>query len=489
MNDRLMLEWRVLFAVLAALLGACAEQPPRGTLALTDPAASSCYSDFLHSDATIAAAARGDAQAWRVPGFPFLRIDRLLASFTAEVDSNAKRATWLAHAAALDRIARTRELDNLATPASEIAALDRCRLRLVDAVATDKAAWARLRTVAGAVPDDYREWARIAGLYPLSARLVLAGVRRLQAEASPILIDSSALSATAGELYVLAPTANIDAPATTALPDALGLLQTDVALQSRLLALYAPQFTVTIGDDNDRPGQITQAGAIKVDTTSPAVYSHIAYTRFGDATLLQLVYTWWFPARPAARALDVLSGNLDGLTWRVTLDRDGQPLIYDVMHNCGCYHMFFPSTRLRLRGTADELAEPPWIPFTIPRDWHGPVRLQLASGSHYLTALAPATAAAGAHTYVLHAHTDLLSLPVDASQRASLFDEHGLVPGTTRGERWFLWPMGVRAAGSMRQWGHHATAFVGRRHFDEARLFERYFTRAASAGAAASAFE
>ena len=24
----------------------------------------------------------------------------------------------------------------------------------------------------------------------------------------------------------------------------------------------------------------------------------------------------------------------------------------------------------------------------------------------------------------------------------------------------------------MRQWGHHATAFIGRRHFDDADLFE-----------------
>jgi hypothetical protein len=27
----------------------------------------------------------------------------------------------------------------------------------------------------------------------------------------------------------------------------------------------------------------------------------------------------------------------------------------------------------------------------------------------------------------------------------------------------------------MRQWGRHATAFVGKRHFDDAHLFERYF--------------
>ena len=36
-------------------------------------------------------------------------------------------------------------------------------------------------------------------------------------------------------------------------------------------------------------------------------------------------------------------------------------------------------------------------------------------------------------------------------------------------------PMGVPEPGAMRQWGRHATAFVGRRHFDDADLFEKYF--------------
>ena len=35
--------------------------------------------------------------------------------------------------------------------------------------------------------------------------------------------------------------------------------------------------------------------------------------------------------------------------------------------------------------------------------------------------------------------------------------------------------MGIPNAGAMRQWGHHATAFVGRRHFDDARLLENSF--------------
>ena len=59
--------------------------------------------------------------------------------------------------------------------------------------------------------------------------------------------------------------------------------------------------------------------------------------------------------------------------------------------------------------------------------------------------------------------------------RRSAFAPDGLVSGTERLERFFFWPMGIASAGAMRQSGRHATAFVGRRHFDEADLVERRF--------------
>ena len=73
---------------------------------------------------------------------------------------------------------------------------------------------------------------------------------------------------------------------------------------------------------------------------------------------------------------------------------------------------------------------------------------------------------------------ELTRLPLKAGQgTASLFDENGFVPGTERLEWVVLWPMGIEKPGAMRQWGHHATAFVGRRHFDEPELIARYFRR------------
>jgi hypothetical protein len=63
--------------------------------------------------------------------------------------------------------------------------------------------------------------------------------------------------------------------------------------------------------------------------------------------LLQLVYTLSFPERPARGVVDFLAGRLDGVTWRVTLAPDGEPLVYDSIHPCGCYHVFFPTPRAR----------------------------------------------------------------------------------------------------------------------------------------------
>jgi hypothetical protein len=75
----------------------------------------------------------------------------------------------------------------------------------------------------------------------------------------------------------------------------------------------------------------------------------------------------------------------------------------------------------------------------------------------------------------------LRALPLPASAGGGTRSTYGpdsLVPGSERPERFVYWPMGVPSAGQMRQWGHHATALIGRRHFDDPRLIDRYFTLA-----------
>ena len=109
------------------------------------------------------------------------------------------------------------------------------------------------------------------------------------------------------------------------------------------------------------------------------------YARYGERVLLQLVYTLWFPERPKSGTFDLLGGRLDGLVWRVTLAPDGEPLIYDSIHPCGCYHQFFPTPRARVRAAPDPQEEWAFVPAALPRVAEGerPV-VSIESRTHYI---------------------------------------------------------------------------------------------------------
>jgi hypothetical protein len=125
----------------------------------------------------------------------------------------------------------------------------------------------------------------------------------------------------------------------------------------------------------------------------------------------------------------------------------------------------------------ETLDEPAFSPQILPRIGAADrLTLRLESGTHYLQrVVVEEWGTRGAVEYRFEEDDALRSLPLPGGGRRSLFRPDGIVPGTERGERWLFWPMGVPEPGAMRQWGRHATAFVGRRHFDEARLMERYF--------------
>jgi hypothetical protein len=247
-----------------------------------------------------------------------------------------------------------------------------------------------------------------------------------------------------------------------------------------LLATFAPVLEIDELDRSDRIGtpELGAGGTPDVDTSKPVVYVRAAHTRYGDETLLQLVYSFWFPERPRMSAVDLLAGRLDGITWRVTLDGRGEPLLFDSIHNCGCYHMFFPTGSLSPRTISQTYQEPvliaarlgPWRPGERPI-------LRIAARTHYIQNVrygaGPDISTGTAYTFA--SDDELRRLRNGNNARYSLFRPDGIVAGTQRAERYVFWPMGVPDPGAMRQWGRHATAFVGRRHFDDAFLIERYF--------------
>ena len=435
-------------------------------------------------DAEVDGAGVRDAQYTRLAGFPHLRVDRLLASLKERAArSDAALRAYGERMAELDLEARRHEVRNLPTLSDEartqaLRRASECSSRL--RAADREHAAAVLAAVQ--VPDDYSTMQRVLGLYAITKFPFAAGVDRWQ---------THTLAAFAHEPDEANPRVRFSPPPSAALPravvagilaraayDSLGHPNLSPREVQLLAAAYAPSFEVEIRADHDRFGVLRfrrGSGAPEVDAAEPTVYVNAAYTRYGEHVLVQLVYTIWFPERPASGAFDLLAGRLDGVMWRVTLAPDGEPILYDSIHACGCFHMFFPTPRARPRPAPDGLDEWAFVPHSVPHaDEDERVVLSIASATHYIERVRLERAASLVR-YAFRPYDELRSLPRAGGVHASLFGPDGIVPGTQRGERFFFWPMGIASAGAMRQWGRHATAFVGRRHFDDAHLLERRF--------------
>jgi hypothetical protein len=123
-------------------------------------------------------------------------------------------------------------------------------------------------------------------------------------------------------------------------------------------------------------------------------------------------------------------------------------------------------------------------PQAMPRVASGERPLvRVASATHYIEHVGLVHGSDSLARYELRPYAELRSLQRFGPGRESAFDEDGLVAGSERAERYLFWPMGIASAGAMRQWGRHATAFVGRRHFDDADLIEKRFELDMDAGA------
>ena len=476
------------FAAPAAmlLLGACATvQPPQSLhLRAADPEVRDCAEWFRSTDAAVDAAGVRDREASPVAGFPYLRSTRFLAALMPAANTDVLRRTWLEQLRQADLQARAAELRNLpAAQTADSSRAQRCGALLLNRDLQQPELSAMLAERVR-VPDAYSDGLRIAGLYGLTRIPFTGGVAQWHAEARAMFERSrkGEPSAHPVERYAPAGTGRYSRAEVAALlkraDPALGLLSLNADETSRLLATYAPVFEVETTGEFDRPGALRwgEARHPVPDTQKPVVYQRLSYTRYGGRTLVQLVYTMWFGERPVDKSFDILAGGLDGLVWRVTLAPDGEPLVFDTMHPCGCYHMFFPTPLAAVQPAPDPDDEWAFIPATLTRvQENEQVRLRIATRSHYLLDVGVQPVAAAARGYGMLDEQVLRSLPLPGGGYRSIYGADALVAGTERGERFLFWPMGIPSAGAMRQWGNHATAFLGRRHFDDADLLERRF--------------
>lgn len=472
----------VLAVAACATVDPYAGAPIREHLARNDDVGD-CARLFRDADEAIDRAGVRDAQAPRVPGFPYLRVDRFAESLADKAAGlHDGFAPWSELMARLDREARTVEVDNAGDwrlPAP--AALDACRYQLAVA---DGARLTELRSSAH-VPDDYSLAARALGVYPLTRLAFAGGIRRWHEQTRADFAAAEITPPGDGALVRYRPVADVSPPR---VPRSLAfsLPQRSAAQWSELLLRHAPVLAIETATDDDRIGRLAwrdDSGRMRVhvETQTPVAYARVALAKLADQVVAQLVYTFWFPARPSAGAIDLLAGELDGIVWRVTLDARFEPLVFDSIHPCGCYHLFFPTERVRAKPQPESLDEGMFAPQTVETVRPGDrLVLRVASRTHYLQRIEfEAEYSSGpARAYVIRDEDELrrLPLPADAGGRTrSVYGPDGLIAGSERGERFFFWPMGIASAGQMRQWGRHATAFVGRRHFDDPYLIDRYF--------------
>ncbi|MFT5722754.1 MAG: hypothetical protein ACI9W6_003090 [Motiliproteus sp.] len=447
-----------------------------------------------------------DPLGYPIATYPYLRVNRLLASFSKQLNTQARQQAWYQRLYRLGKDARQVELDNLspAVTADTREQLERCIEQRASRDLQAKDVFAQL-TRRAQVPDLYSDWQRALGLFPLTRQIVLRQIASHQQRWRQ-QFNSPALLQGPSRLYQ----PPLSKPLETELISSwleqarnnnpLGLPELDSARQLALFRHFAPlwqSFTHSSADLIGRPQW--RDGAPDIDTNDPVTYLLPSYTRFNGQILLQLNYMAWFPERPSQRPLDLYAGPLDGLIWRVTLDADGRVLLYDSIHPCGCYHLIFPVAKGLSIKPPDAAVEQPLILSGIaPGREQGRLVLQLTPEDHYLQGIAladerkpgaaldnqsldnPALDNKSDHKsdnrrrYRFDSYHQLRSLAT-ADGRRNLFDPDGLVGATARLERFLLWPMGVNSPGAMRVWGAHAIGFANRRYFDDPQLFEQFF--------------
>ena len=448
--------------------------------------------DFLASlDKKTEEAGVLDPGVFRVKDYPYLRVNRFISSFRDEVNGKAAFAGWVDRMQAIDQHARKFEIANL--PDSAVASLDSVNQRagLYQKVKTCgnilKAAdfqnvknQKRLRRSVS-VPDDYIPIRRVLGLYPLTSWFVSHRISVWHDEAhktfstkppakwETIQYVPAGPLIRSGSVTLVKPTRR----------EALGIPVYSKKELETLFRIWAPVWEIQFKGDYDRIGTPiwNGKGVLNVDIGRPVTYTLISFTRFGKDILTQLNYIIWFPSRPKEGVLDIYGGLLDGLNYRVTLDDNGQAILYETIHNCGCYYKAYPTHRLQVLKKID-YAEPPLIleaPDINPLK--DAMTVAMETRAHFVQHLYPSSRKSQAATivYSFADYNRLRSLSYSRDHRKSMFDQSGIVPESDRLERFILWMTGVYSPGAMRQWGRHAVAFVGKRDFDDPFYMDNMF--------------
>jgi hypothetical protein len=448
---------------------------------------------------TVAETGTTDAGTVTIPGFPYLRTSRFLSAMAENVTDDARFADWLTLMKQQAAGGFEKEIQNLPASAVEKTAADARippnRSALLEKVSVCASALSAkdetqpdFRNVllsAPHAPDEYSRTMRILGLYPLASLPVAYLTHRAQKKFNGWFDTPMENLPVQGRLIAYGPEETSRTPKEIvrklfemAPENSLHMKIFDSDSIRKLAEALAPTIIQDVSGPHDVPGKVGwKEGRVDIEAATPALYYYLSNAMVKQKPIVQINYVAWFSARKGPLAPSIERGPLDGLTLRISLTPDGEPLMLDIMNNCGCYHMFIPGKEAVVKRKEKSLAidafVPQWLPDNFPVF---PLHVRANSGWHQVQrAWAAKEPLSSTSAYRLIPYQELESLPHPDGQHESVFNARGIMKGSDRIEPFLLFSMGVPSVGSMRQRGHHAISLVGRDHFDAPDLFEKNF--------------
>jgi hypothetical protein len=455
--------------------------------------------EFLNRlDEIVKEAGVRDASSVSVPKFPYLRANRFLESLKKNVKSDEEKREWVRWMQELDLESRKKEISNLPDQAvlsiemKDVKKMDReslyaqvksCSSKLLDYDQVGPGFYETLFPLVH-VPDEYSFFRRAMGLYPLiSIPVVVVTERsrdkmrnRFATRLNELPVDGSLKAYFPAKGISLAEN-QIREIMERSKMNLLRAPRLDKDEEEKLVWSFAPILIQDVAASYDQIGEVIwEKGKVEVNPEKPTVYYYLSQAILKGEPILQINYVLWYSERAGERPPGIEKGRLDGLTVRVSLDRQGNVFMVDVENNCGCYHFFAPQ-----KERVDEVLTRPlmfdalvaqWLPAMVAGERLG---VRINSGWHQVQRLISAGEFSNSSPYTIMPYAVLEALPHKDGQTESIFNSKGIVKGSERIERFILFSMGIRAIGSMRQRGHHAIELIGRVHFDDSNLFDQNF--------------
>ncbi|KPJ78564.1 MAG: hypothetical protein AMJ54_02780 [Deltaproteobacteria bacterium SG8_13] len=438
-----------------------------------------------------------EASNFPVPGFPYLRTDRFLWTMGDRIDGDTHQE-WIEAMRQLDLKARQKEIGNLSQDGLQELekrlqeSLDRRQLlvRVSHAseqlLAHDRTQPDYLAAVKASVgvAGEYVTAMRIFGLYPVAAIPVTSATKKQYDVFRQWHEGSLGQLNTDGNLTVFTPggseaasRGNLRSLFAPSRRSALGVPNLSLEETKALIAAYAPVIEQDVAGIYDLFGKVMwRNGRVKIESGTPTVYYYISHSLLKGEPVLQINYAFWYSGRYGKNSPGIERGPLDGVTFRITFDSEGDPIMADIMNNCGCYYFYVPRKEriAKINSSSDGLYPfvPAWLPDAFP---DSRLSLRINSGWHQIQKVFARKLPSDVIHYELRPYDELEMLPRPGEGTESVFTSDGIMKDSSRIEPYIFFSMGIPKVGYMRQRGHHAIKLVGRGHFTDTDIYDRYF--------------